>query len=159
MLWGWNKWSEPFQALFCFGVVTFHQGKTRASTTLIFKWTYSTILQRMKISCLGNLNTPWGEYCTIVISLLHQVIHPKWNVILYLKAIKASPCSPPTMWTPPSGMDRPRKKFRMSIALADHGRFCSRIMTLMLAADDASACSSQSYKRRKISFDIAFRTT
>lgn len=31
------------------------------------------------------------------------------NVNSYLNAIKASPSSPPTMCTPPSGMERPRK--------------------------------------------------
>lgn len=48
------------------------------------------------------------------------------------KAMKASPRSPPTMWTPPSGMERPLKKVRMSTELADHDKFCSRMMTLML---------------------------
>lgn len=49
----------------------------------------------------------------------------------YLKAMKASPCSPPTMCTPPSGMARPWKYVRMSRALADHGRFCNLMITLM----------------------------
>lgn len=46
--------------------------------------------------------------------------------------MKASPFSPPTMWTPPSGIMSPLKKFRMSVAFADQGRFCSRIMTFIL---------------------------
>lgn len=53
-------------------------------------------------------------------------------VYRYLKAIKASPISPPTMCTPPSGIDSPRKNARMSKAFADHGKFCNRIMTLIL---------------------------
>lgn len=50
----------------------------------------------------------------------------------YLKAMKASPISPPIMWTPPSGIERPEKKFRMSRAFAVHGKFCNRIITLIL---------------------------
>lgn len=46
--------------------------------------------------------------------------------------MKASPSSPPTMCTPPSGIPSPLKNSRMSRALADHGRFCKRMMTLMM---------------------------
>lgn len=49
----------------------------------------------------------------------------------YLNAINASPNSPPTIWTPPSGILRPLKNWRMSNALADHAKFCSLIMTLI----------------------------
>lgn len=45
--------------------------------------------------------------------------------------MNASPNSPPTMWTPPSGMLRPPKYCRISKAFADHGRFCNLIMTLI----------------------------
>lgn len=55
------------------------------------------------------------------------------NMYSYLNAMNASPSSPPTMWTPPSGIERPRKKFLMSRAFADQGRFWSRMMTLMAA--------------------------
>lgn len=55
----------------------------------------------------------------------------------YLNAMKASPSSPPTMCTPPSGMERPRKKFLMSRAFADHGRFCSLMMTLIVVLHGA----------------------
>lgn len=50
----------------------------------------------------------------------------------YLKAINASPSSPPTMCTPPSGMERPAKNILTSIEVADHGRFCSRIIQLIV---------------------------
>lgn len=53
----------------------------------------------------------------------------------YLKAMKASPISPPIMCTPPSGIERPVKKFRISRAFAVHGRFCKRIMTLILTQE------------------------
>ena len=53
------------------------------------------------------------------------------ELLLYLNAINASPRAPPTMCTPPSGMERPWKNWRISAALADHGKFCSRIMTLI----------------------------
>ena len=55
--------------------------------------------------------------------------------MFYLNAINASPSCPPTICTPPSGMDRPWKNWRMSAALADQGKFCSRIMTLIFALD------------------------
>lgn len=50
----------------------------------------------------------------------------------YLNAMNASPFSPPTICTPPSGIAKPLKNVRISVALADHGKFCSRIITLML---------------------------
>lgn len=50
---------------------------------------------------------------------------------IYLKAMKASPSSPPTIWTPPSGMLSPPKYWRISNAFAAQGRFCNLIMTLI----------------------------
>lgn len=48
------------------------------------------------------------------------------------KTIKASPCSPPTICTPPSGMVNPEKKWRMSMVPATMGRPCKRMTTAML---------------------------
>ena len=56
----------------------------------------------------------------------------------YLNAMKASPCSPPTMWTPPSGIDSPRKNCRMSAEFADHGRFWSLMITLIVLDNTAT---------------------
>lgn len=72
------------------------------------------------IALVGNI--------TVVDTLIHL------NVISnnYLNAMNASPISPPTICTPPSGIESPRKNPRMSKELADHGRFCSRIITLIL---------------------------
>ena len=81
----------------------------------------------------------------VVLNDLHSsFMHLRNGMESHLKAMKASPNSPPTMWTPPSGMLRPRKNWRMSSALADHARFCSLIMTLIVKAgypldDDVSA--------------------
>lgn len=50
------------------------------------------------------------------------------------KTIKASPCSPPTMCTPPSGMVRPEKKCLMSMVPATMGRPCSLMTTAILTA-------------------------
>lgn len=47
--------------------------------------------------------------------------------------IKASPCSPPTICTPPSGMISPEKKWRMSMVPAIIGRPCKRMTTAMLS--------------------------
>ena len=57
---------------------------------------------------------------------------------LYLNAMKASPCSPPTMWTPPSGIDSPRKNCRISAEFADHGRFWSLMITLIVLENKAT---------------------
>lgn len=68
--------------------------------------------------------------------------------------MNASPSSPPTMCTPPSGILRPRKNWRMSNALADHARFCSLIMTLIFALYtirvSATERRSNEIKRRRI---------
>lgn len=48
------------------------------------------------------------------------------------KTIKASPCSPPTICTPPSGIVNPEKKWRMSMVPATIGRPCKRMTTAML---------------------------
>lgn len=56
----------------------------------------------------------------------------------YLNAMKASPSSPPTMCTPPSGILSPLKNCRMSSALADHAKFCSLIMTLIFVGVSAT---------------------
>lgn len=48
------------------------------------------------------------------------------------KTINASPCSPPTICTPPSGMVNPEKKWRMSMVPATMGRPCKRMTTAML---------------------------
>lgn len=48
------------------------------------------------------------------------------------ETIKASPCSPPTICTPPSGMVNPEKKWRMSMVPATIGRPCKRMTTAML---------------------------
>ena len=48
------------------------------------------------------------------------------------KAMKASPFSPPTICTPPSGIFRPEKNFLMSTEFADQGRFWSRMMIDMI---------------------------
>lgn len=50
------------------------------------------------------------------------------------KTMKASPCSPPTMCTPPSGMVRPEKKCLMSMVPATMGRPCSLMTTAILTA-------------------------
>lgn len=69
----------------------------------------------------------------------------------YLNAMNASPNSPPTMWTPPSGMLRPLKNWRMSNALADHARFCSLIMTLIFDSSfDACICNRANEKATKL---------
>lgn len=47
--------------------------------------------------------------------------------------MNASPSSPPTMCTPPSGIDRPAKNTRTSIELADHGKFCRRMIQLIIS--------------------------
>lgn len=60
------------------------------------------------------------------------------SVNIYLNAIKASPISPPTMWTPPSGIERPLKNWRISKAFADHGKFCKRIITLIFYLSEYS---------------------
>lgn len=48
------------------------------------------------------------------------------------KTMKASPSSPPTICTPPSGMVNPEKKWRISIVPATMGRPCKRMTTAML---------------------------
>lgn len=48
------------------------------------------------------------------------------------KTMKASPSSPPTICTPPSGMVNPEKKWRMSMVPATIGRPCKRMTTAML---------------------------
>lgn len=48
------------------------------------------------------------------------------------KTINASPCSPPTICTPPSGMVNPEKKWRMSMVPATMGRPCKRMTTAIL---------------------------
>lgn len=50
------------------------------------------------------------------------------------KTMKASPCSPPTMCTPPSGMVRPEKKCLMSMVPATMGRPCSLMTTAIPTA-------------------------
>lgn len=50
------------------------------------------------------------------------------------KTMKASPCSPPTMCTPPSGMVRPEKKCLMSMVPATMGRPCSLMTTAITTA-------------------------
>lgn len=62
---------------------------------------------------------------------------------IYLKAMNASPFSPPMIWTPPSGIIRPLKKLRISAAFADQGRFCSRIITFILTTSDNFPMNSQ----------------
>lgn len=69
---------------------------------------------------------------TIIFLYIYTYIYQRSEFTSYLKAMKASPISPPIMCTPPSGIERPVKKFRMSRAFAVHGRFCKRIMTLIL---------------------------
>ena len=65
-------------------------------------------------------------------------IVPKFSIIACLasssveNAMKASPFSPPMMWTPPGGMPSPLKNWRISAALAVHGSPCSRMMTDMV---------------------------
>lgn len=49
------------------------------------------------------------------------------------KTMKASPCSPPTICTPPSGIVNPEKKWRMSMVPATIGRPCKRMTTAMLS--------------------------
>lgn len=51
--------------------------------------------------------------------------------------IKASPWSPPTICTPPSGIVRPEKKWRMSMVPATIGRPCKRMTTAMLRCYNA----------------------
>lgn len=46
--------------------------------------------------------------------------------------MKASPSSPPTMCTPPSGILKPVKNCLISSAFAVHGRFCNLIITLII---------------------------
>ncbi|KAE9416174.1 hypothetical protein Angca_000906, partial [Angiostrongylus cantonensis] len=46
--------------------------------------------------------------------------------------MNASPSSPPTMCTAPSGIRRPLKKARTSAAFADNGNNCKRIITDIL---------------------------
>lgn len=58
-------------------------------------------------------------------------------MLSYLKAINASPLSPPTILTPPSGIDKLRKNWRMSDEFADHDKFCRRIITLIVPDSDA----------------------
>lgn len=60
--------------------------------------------------------------------------------------MKASPSSPPTMCTPPSGIPSPLKNSRMSRALADHGRFCKRMMTLMMPV---AGCVAEGERERE----------
>ncbi|ETN70240.1 hypothetical protein NECAME_14893 [Necator americanus] len=43
--------------------------------------------------------------------------------------MNASPSSPPTMCTAPSGIRRPEKNARTSAAFADNGNNCKRIIT------------------------------
>lgn len=52
--------------------------------------------------------------------------------------MNASPSSPPTMCTPPSGIESPAKNIRTSMELADHGKFCSRIIQLMVMCSFSS---------------------
>uniref|UniRef100_A0AAV2MHU3 Secreted protein n=1 Tax=Knipowitschia caucasica TaxID=637954 RepID=A0AAV2MHU3_KNICA len=77
--------------------------------------------------------------------------------------MNASPRSPPTMCTPPSGMVRPLKKWRMSMVPATIGKPCSRITTAMRSAygqkatgktranhSRVTAVHSQSYKAKHL---------
>lgn len=50
------------------------------------------------------------------------------------KTMKASPCSPPTICTPPSGIVRPEKKCLMSMVPATMGRPCSLMTTAIMTA-------------------------
>lgn len=73
---------------------------------------------------------------------LEPLIDPPVRIIPSLASssvantIKASPCSPPTICTPPSGMVNPEKKWRMSIVPATMGRPCKRMTTAMLRCNN-----------------------
>jgi hypothetical protein len=87
-------------------------------------------------------------------SSLHRVLlSPRIGHDNYLNAMNASPNSPPTMCTPPSGILRPLKNWRISNALADHARFCSLIITLIFAVCpklvSATEPRSNEIKRRR----------
>lgn len=70
--------------------------------------------------------------------------------INYLKAMNASPSSPPTIWTPPSGIESPAKNIRTSIAFADHGKFCRRMIQLIVVKECVLAAGNNNPKKRGV---------